>query len=309
MYGQAVPFHLSTLKNVSKSDEGEHVLVRFNFITPGQATGKKEGHGFEDEQATFIRSLSYRSHEIGRLSEICREITELKKEMNKREAERFEKAGLVEQGALDVVTGRRPARLPDVFIRPGMDGKKFSGDLEIHHNGLRYQSSVRSDQKIDILYSNVKHFFFQPCDGELIILLHIHLNDPIMIGKKKTKDVQFYREVSDASFDETGNRRRRANYGDEDELAQEQEERRHRQLLNREFQAFADRISDASKKLVDVDVPMRELSFQGVPFRQLVSLHPTTNCLVHLSDTPALVVTLDDVEIAHLERVQVLLFD
>lgn len=44
VYGQAVPFHISTIKNVSKSDEGEFVLLRFNFITPGQATGKKEVH-------------------------------------------------------------------------------------------------------------------------------------------------------------------------------------------------------------------------------------------------------------------------
>lgn len=79
----------------------------------------------------------------------------------------------------------------------------------------------------------------------MIILIHIHLNDPIMIGKKKTKDVQFYRDVTDASFDETGNRRRRTNYGDEDELAQEQEERKHRQQLNREFQQFSDRVSES----------------------------------------------------------------
>ena len=125
-----------------------------------------------------------------------------------------------------------------------MEGKRFPGDLEIHMNGLRYQSQVKSDQRIDISFSNVKHFFFQPCDGELIILVHIHLVDAIMIGKKKTKDVQFYRDVSDASFDETGNRRRRANYGDEDELMQEQEERRHRQALNREFQQFSERVCD-----------------------------------------------------------------
>jgi nucleosome binding factor SPN SPT16 subunit len=66
-----------------------------------------------------------------------------------------------------------------------------------------------------------------------------------MLGKKKTKDIQFYREVTDASFDETGNRRRRANYGDEDELAQEQEERKMRQQLNREFQQFSERIADS----------------------------------------------------------------
>jgi nucleosome binding factor SPN SPT16 subunit len=217
----------------------------------------------------------------------------------------LEKAGLVEQDDLEVVKGRRPPRLPECFVRPQLEGKRYSGDLEIHHNGLRYQSSVRSDQKVDILFSNIKHLFFQPCDGELIILLHIHLIHPVMIGKKKTKDVQIYREVTDASFDETGNRRKRANYGDEDELAQEQEERKLRQMLNREFQQFSERISDASKKSVEVDVPFRDLAFQGVPHRQLVNLQPTTDCLVHLSDTPFLVITLADVEIAHLERVQV----
>lgn len=41
-----------------------------------------------------------------------------------------------------------------------------------------------------------------------------------------------------------------------------------------------------------------------MPFRQLVLLQPTTDCLVHLSDTPPLVVTLAEVEVAHLERVQ-----
>jgi nucleosome binding factor SPN SPT16 subunit len=56
--------------------------------------------------------------------------------------------------------------------------------------------------------------------------------------------------------------------------------------------------------VVDVDIPFRELGFSGVPHRQLVLMQPTTDCLVHLSDTPPLVVTLAEVEIAHLERVQ-----
>lgn len=58
--------------------------------------------------------------------------------------------------------------------------------------------------------------------------------------------MQFYREVTDAGFDETGGgRRRRPAYGDEDELAQEQEERRRRAGLNKEFKAFAEKIQDA----------------------------------------------------------------
>lgn len=42
IYGFAVPFHVNTLKNVSKSDEGEYTYLRLNFITPGQIAGKKE---------------------------------------------------------------------------------------------------------------------------------------------------------------------------------------------------------------------------------------------------------------------------
>lgn len=86
---------------------------------------------------------------------------------------------------------------------------------------------------------------FQPCDGELIVVLHIHLKNPIIIGKKKAKDIQFIREASDASFDETGNKKRRKNYQDEDELQSEQEERKRRSDLNKYFKAFADKIAEA----------------------------------------------------------------
>ena len=54
-----------------------------------------------------------------------------------------------------------------------------------------------------------------------------------------------------------------------------------------------------------MDTPFRELGFNGVPFRQLVLLQPTTDCLVHLTDLPFLVITLEDVELAHFERIQV----
>ena len=55
---------------------------------------------------------------------------------------------------------------------------------------------------------------------------------------------------------------------------------------------------------MDVDIPFRELSFEGVPFRASARLQPTTDCLVHLSEPPFLVVTLSEIEVASLERVQ-----
>jgi hypothetical protein len=36
---------------------------------------------------------------------------------------------------------------------------------------------------VDIMYNNIKHALFQPCDGEMIILLHFNLKNPIMFGK------------------------------------------------------------------------------------------------------------------------------
>lgn len=186
-----------------------------------------------------------------------------------------------------------------------MDGKRVPGEVEIHQNGLRYQSPLRPD-KIDILFNNVKHLFFQPCAHELIVIIHVHLKNPIVIGKKKTKDVQFYREATDIQFDETGNRRRKHRYGDEEEFEAEQEERRRRAALDKEFKNFAEKISEAGRnENVSVDIPYRDLSFSGVPYRANSLLQPSTDCLVQLTDPPFLVITLEEVEVAHLERVQV----
>jgi nucleosome binding factor SPN SPT16 subunit len=138
------------------------------------------------------------------------------------------------------------------------------------------------------------------------------------------QDVQFFREASDVQFDETGNRKRKYRYGDEDEIELEQQERKRRQFLNKEFKAFAEKIAEAASTSVshlsrgsqltytslktgdtiETDIPFRELSFEGVPHRTNVRLQPTTECLVYLSDAPFLVVTLSEIEIASLERVQ-----
>jgi nucleosome binding factor SPN SPT16 subunit len=60
------------------------------------------------------------------------------------------------------------------------------------------------------------------------------------------QDVQFYREASDVQFDETGNRKRKYRYGDEDEIEMEQQERKRRQMLNKEFRAFSEKIAEAA---------------------------------------------------------------
>ncbi|KAF3058390.1 FACT complex subunit ctc-2 [Daldinia childiae] len=186
----------------------------------------------------------------------------MKKEATKKEQEKKDMEDVVEQEKLVEIRNRRPPVMDNVFIRPAMEGKRVPGKVEIHQN------------------------------------------DPIIIGnKKKTKDVQFYREATDIQFDETGNRKRKYRHGDEDEFEQEQEDRRHRADLDRQFKSFADKIAEAGKNEgVEVDMPLRELGFNGVPFRSNVTIQPTTDCLIQITEPPFLVVTLDDIEVAHLER-------
>lgn len=305
--GRPVPFHINSFKNGSQNEEGEFTYLRLNFNSPGAggANSRRTELPYEDStEHSFVRSFTFRSTDRQRMVDVYKAILDLKKESVKREAEKKQLADVVTQGSLIEIKGSRMKKLDQVFVRPTPDTKKTGGVLQIHENGLRYQLSFRADQRIDILFSNIKHLFFQSCKDELIVIIHCHLNSPIMIGKRKTHDVQFYREASDIAFDETGGRKRKYRYGDEDELQQEEEERKRKLMLDREFKSFAETISKESGGKVDLDQPFRELGFQGVPFRLAVFCMPTRDCLVSLIDPPYLVVTLEEIEIAHLERVQ-----
>lgn len=54
-------------------------------------------------------------------------------------------------------------------------------------------------EKVELVYANIRHGIFQPCEKEHTVLIHFHLKHPILIGKKKFKDVQFFTEVIEAS--------------------------------------------------------------------------------------------------------------
>ncbi|XWW96864.1 hypothetical protein V2A60_004844 [Cordyceps javanica] len=304
--GRPVPFHINTIKNASKSDENDFSFLRVNFLSPGQGVGRKDDQPFEDANAHFVRSLTFRSTDGDRYSEIATQISNLKRDAVKKEQEKKDMEDVVEQDKLTEIRNRRPAVLDNVYIRPAMEGKRVPGKVEIHQNGIRYLSPLNAQHRVDILFSNVKHLFFQPCQHELIVIIHIHLKDPIIVGnKKKTKDVQFYREATDIQFDETGNRKRKYRYGDEDEFEAEQEERRRRAELDRLFQGFAQKIAEAGRNEgIEVDMPIRDLGFHGVPFKSNVFIQPTTDCLIQVIEPPFMVITIEDIEIAHLERVQ-----
>jgi nucleosome binding factor SPN SPT16 subunit len=156
---------------------------------------------------------------------------------------------------------------------------------------------------LDVLYANVKHAIFQPCDRTTMVLIHFHLKDHILIGKKKQKDVQFFTEVIESSLNLEG--ARRSSY-DPDELDDEQREREMRKRLNLAFKEFCGKVEKLATHYefkLSIDVPFKKSGFDGNWAKEMVNILPTSNCLVNLTEWPPLVLTLSEIEHVHFERV------
>ena len=186
-------------------------------------------------------------------------------------------------------------------MRPNISGRKTTGTLEAHTNGLRYNTS--KNETIVINYSNVKHAFYQSCEGEMIVMLHFHLHQPILLGKKKTWDVQFYTEAGIQTEDLDFKKR---NYNDLDEIEQEEREKAERKKLNKEFEMFAKAVEAIAKETIVFEQPYRQLGFYGTPNRSQVFLMPTVNCIINLIEIPFFILPIEDIECAHFERIQVI---
>eukprot|EP01041_Mallomonas_annulata_P010767 gene10767-22491_t len=307
IFGQPVPFHVSTIKNVVLPDPDRATYLRINFYTPGQALSKDTPKNIQALVAkhgtdySFIKELTFRSLDPRNLTNVHRMYLELRKRVRQREQQAEEERGLVIQEKLIRLKDERIPRLQDLTMRPQVTGRKTIGSLESHQNGLRFLSS--KGEVIDIMYANVRHALFQPCEKSVMVLIHFNLKEFVMIGKKKHKDVQFYTEVVDASQNLDG--ARRAEY-DPDELDEEQREREMRKKLNLAFKEFCKKVERVAKHYehnIEFDIPYPDLGFYGSCYREMVFIQPTVRCLVNLTETPFFVVDLSDIEHVHFERV------
>ncbi|EUB56131.1 FACT complex subunit [Echinococcus granulosus] len=309
IFGHPTPFHISTIKNVSSSIEADYTYLRINFHHPGAVVGPKDASNFQNPQATFLKEMTYRASNqrhhgettspSTNLNNAYRIIKEVLKKFRSREAEEKERANLVEQDNLVIEPGKTAFRLRDLYIRPNIVAKRITGTLEAHSNGFRF-TSIRGD-KVDILYNNIKHAFYQPCDGEMIILLHFNLKNAIMYGKKKQDNIQFYTEVGELTTDLGKSHSRMY---DRDDLEAEQREREMREQIKTAFKTFVERVENLAKRYnLEFEVPFRDLGFYGCPLRTTVFMMPTSSCLVSLSEWPPFVITLEEVELVMFERV------
>ncbi|ONK78791.1 uncharacterized protein A4U43_C02F22470 [Asparagus officinalis] len=308
IYGSMVPFHVSTVKSVTSHQDNRTCTVRIVFNVPGTAFNPHDANSLKNQGAIYLKEATFRSKDPRHSNEMVGRIKLLRRQVASRESERAERATLVTQEKLQLAGNRmKPIRLPDLWIRPVFGGRtrKLSGTLEAHVNGFRY-STPNPDQRVDIMFANIKHAFFQPAEREMITLLHFRLHNHIMVGNKKTLDVQFYVEVMDVVQTLGGGRR--SNY-DPDEIEEEQRERERKNRINMDFQSFVNKVQDlwGQPQFRDLDLefdqPLRELGFHGVPHKSAAFMVPTSSCLVELIETPFVVITLSEIEIVNLERV------
>merc|ERR1712137_1517710 len=192
--------------------------------------------------------------------------------------------------------------LRDVAMRPtfGANTRRTVGTLEAHTNGFRF-SMKGGREKIDILYSWIKLAIFEPCESNsLIVLLHFHFHQPLMVAKKRTQDVQFFTEV--AQLTEDLSMRRLSSAHDPDEILEEEREREMKVRLNKIFKEFSQKTQDLDGCPLEFDVPYPDMSFLGVPYRSSVTLCPCAKTLVSLQDWPPFVLELASVDVVVFER-------
>lgn len=300
VYGVMVPFHILTIKNASATQENEHYFIRVNFNF-----GLQWQPGLMFPHLSCVKEMSFRTSNANHATSIVRDIKTLRSLVLQRDREKAERATLVKQEKI-ILAKNRMHVLKEVWMRPNFVGKgrKMAGHLEAHANGFRYKTP--RGEELDVMYRNIKHAFFQPAENDMITLIHFRLINPIMIGKKKTLDVQFFSQVMDTI--QTLDAGRRSMY-DPDEIEEEQRERERRNQVNRDFSQFIKKVQqdiwerDFGDLNLEFEIPFRELGFFGVPSRSTSFVMPTVNCLVELTEMPFTVIPLSEVNLVNLERV------
>jgi nucleosome binding factor SPN SPT16 subunit len=312
MFGLLVPFHISTIKSVSKTEEGHKFFLRFNFFSSNAALGKDVSPSMQAAVARFpdlmyLRTLNLMSKSGRNFAAAEQAIKALQKKIRADREQAKQASGLVEQPNLILSKDGKIPRLSDLNMWPAMSGRKTQGTLEAHSNGLRFVSS--KGEKIELIYSNIKHAIFQPCKDEHIVLIHFHLRQPIVVNKKKAKDIQFFTDVVASSMALDG--KTSAHGYDVDELGEEERERQLRVELNKAFKRFVERVEEISEKdtssnkssTLAFEVPQREMGFAGTPFKEMTKILPCADCLVAVVDKPPFVASVSSIEHIHFERV------
>ena len=295
--GRIVPFHVCVLKNIIlQKEDDEYSILRFNFYTPGIGINNLVFPTLETftKDISLLQEISFKSQQHEQFASIAKQVKDLQKKYKLNEE-------LMEVGKKEkFILKKKLKTLTELKMRPSLTGRKTIGNLTAYANGFKF---ISKKNEIFELSSNwIKHAIFQPCDENMMIILHFRLNRYILINKKKTKDVQFYCEVGLVAEDLNDPRKRRIR-PEFDEMEEEELETEARHKYNELFLEFIEEVNKESTISLEFDSPYPEYGFHGSPFYTNSFILPCAYCLISITESPFFVLTLDEIEIVSIERV------
>jgi nucleosome binding factor SPN SPT16 subunit len=116
-----VPFHVSTIKNITMPAADKATWLRINFYIPGGATGKDVPKNTQQlvarhaPRAAFIKELTFRSLDSTNLTHVFMLYQELRKRIRAREQKKVQEKDLVAQTKLVKIKDQRVPRLQVLF--------------------------------------------------------------------------------------------------------------------------------------------------------------------------------------------------
>ena len=206
---QHIPFHALTIKSVEvipssilkqpKQEEGAtqtqplHEL-HIRFWTTENSFNSRVYPEISSDQI-FIKEFVYRSSNLERLEDNALLIKNLQRQarlfsLHEETSDKLEKVNNI-QPLLEMeilMRTRTPIVLKNVHLRPALSAARgISGSLECHLNGFRYISS--RDEEVIVPFKFVKHFIYQQALDEIIGAIHLHLHNPIIVGRRRVNDI------------------------------------------------------------------------------------------------------------------------
>eukprot|EP01029_Cantina_marsupialis_P026247 TRINITY_DN69_c0_g2_i1.p1 TRINITY_DN69_c0_g2~~TRINITY_DN69_c0_g2_i1.p1 ORF type:complete len:1010 (+),score=378.53 TRINITY_DN69_c0_g2_i1:73-3102(+) len=312
------PFDVVCMKSVRMNEDvvGKNRTFEYNltFFGPTDTSSKAiplsmSAAAKSNLDKVYIKRVTLSSSSGEHLTSVFRETKKLISDSREADKQKEEEQTLVHQERLEIFRGRKAKSMLDLEISPKISGRKTQGRLEIQQNGVRYVSSKR--EVVDVIYRNIRSIFLQPASvGSTKSIIHLSLRNAIMVGKKKFTQISFFTDVVSSSQDT--NDRRRGMQG-RDEFEEQERDLKLVKMVNSKFKKFCRNIRDQSREHaketgkgdgIDVDGPNPSLHFDAcLVTGRMDRVYTTTTALISITETPPMVIFLDDIMHIHFERV------
>jgi nucleosome binding factor SPN SPT16 subunit len=171
--------------------------------------------------------------------------------------------------------------------------------LIAYQNGFKFVT--KNQKSLTIFNSNIRHAIFQPCEDNMIVLIHFLLKKPIVIQKQLTEHIQIYTEIGTSNQDLVDPRNKGRHF--EDEFEEEEREEEQRKSLNQAYLKFVKEVEQRWSLSIKFDVPFQDKGFFGSPNSNNVFISPSPYCFSSLVERPFFVCMIEDIELVSIERV------